>query len=86
MQRYYTDKTARALEILGFNVRNTDGGTQMFCIHTITKAELWFPKSQEGLPKDVVDFHCSLVGLPTAFFLSVYKSVNDDNLYPQDQH
>ncbi len=51
--RYNSKDTSKALKILGFNVRDPDGGTTMFCIHTLTKDEVWIPKKQNGVLEDV---------------------------------
>ena len=39
-QRYNAQDTSRALKILGFNVRDPDGGNTIFCIHTMTGEEV----------------------------------------------
>ena len=86
LQRYYTDKTIKALEALGFVVRNTDNSTVVYCFHTITKKEIWIPKTPDGVLSDVIEFYCGRINLPIHFFVSVYQHVAVDNQHPSDQH
>ena len=84
--RYQTDRTVKALEFLGFNVRAPDGGHTIFCTHGITKAELWIPKTFDGVCEDVLIKLFKPINLCIGYFQSVYNHISNVNLYPNDQH
>lgn len=84
--RYSAKDTARALTILGFTVRDPDGGRVMYCFHGRTKAEFWIPKEGEYVLEDVLERILDGLPLPIDFFKSVYSGLKDDNKYPSDQY
>lgn len=84
--KYYVRDTARALKILGFNVRYPEGAKVMYCIHGQTKEEIWIPTTSEGILEDVLVGLLEPLHLSIEFFRSVYMSLQDDNMYPSDQN
>ena len=86
-QRYNIQHTIDALKILGFNVRNPDGGTTIFCKHTITKEEIWIPnKTNDGFLEDVLTSIFKPIGLKIVYFKSVYINLPKNNTPPSDQY
>jgi len=85
-QRYNAKDTAKALTVLGFNVRDPDGGNTMFCIHTLTKEEVWIPKTSNGFLEDVLVSIFKPIELRFTYFKSVYINSVNNNQYPSDQH
>lgn len=83
--RYYVKDTAKALKILGFNVRHPEGAKVMYCMHGQTKEEIWIPTTDEGVLEDVLAGLLEPLHLSIEFFRSVYMSLRDDNMYPPDQ-
>lgn len=85
---YNAKDTAKALEILGFTVRDPEGANVMYCLHGMTKAEFWLPKTAEGVREDVLEKILDDLDLPLPidFFKSVYASLVDDNKHPPDQY
>ena len=84
--RYNAADTKKALEILGFNVRNPSSGNTFFCIHKLTGDEVWIPKIDDGVLEDVLKCLFEPIKLPIIFFRSVYMSLHDTNKFPADQH
>ena len=84
-QRYNTDDTIDALKMLGFNVRNPDGATTIFCIHTITQEEVWIPKTDQGFLRDVLEAIFEPIKLRFEFFHSVYMNTPHKR-NPSDQY
>ena len=77
----------RALEILGFQVRAPNGGSSAYCMHGITKEEVWVPTNVEILTDDVLAFLFEHLSLPVAYFQSVYMGleIRLEDRYPNDQ-
>ncbi len=71
--------------VLGFNVREPDAGRTIFCIHSITKEELWIPKTSDGVLEDVLVHLFRPIQLGIVYFRSVYLHMDDMNLFPSDQ-
>ena len=85
-QRYNVKNTAKALTVLGFNVRDPDGGNTIFCIHKLTQEEVWIPKTENGFLEDVLITLFKPIKLRFIFFKSVYIDSLDYNQYPSDQN
>ena len=65
---YTTKDVLRALEVLGFQVRAPDGGHTAYCMHGITREELWVPTHVETLDDDVLAFLFEHISLPMGYF------------------
>ena len=85
-QRYNAVDTAAALRILGFNVRDPDGGNTVFCIHKLTKEEVWIPKTKNGFLEDVLTVLFKPIQLRFIYFKSVYIGTMGSNQLPSDQY
>ena len=85
-QRYNAKDTSRALKILGFNVRDPDGGSTIFCKHTLTKEEVWIPKTNNGFLEDVLKTIFKPIKLRFVFFKSVYINLPTNDIHPSDQN
>ena len=85
--RYNLKDTKQTLEILGFNVRDTSGGTTMFCIHEFTRDEMWVKKMKNGFLESYLRSLFKPIELRFEFFKSVYLHRNDKDIsLPSDQH
>ena len=85
---YSTKDIIRALEVLGFQVRDPDGGNTAYCHHGVTKEELWVPTQVETLDDDVLAFLFEHISLPMAYFQSVYTGlkIRLEDLHPSDEY
>ena len=85
---YSTKDIIRALKVLGFRVRAPDGGNTAYCLHEITKEELWVPTHVDTLDDDVLAFLFEHISLPMAYFQAVYTGlpIRSEYLHPTDQH
>lgn len=86
VQRYNAKNTVKALTVLGFNVRDPDGGSTIFCIHTLTKEEVCIPKTENGFLEDVLASIFQPINLRFIFFKAVYISSLGGDQYPSDQN
>ena len=84
-QKNIIQKTQKkALEILGFNVRDPQGAKIFFCIHTLSKEEMWIPKNE--LLSDALTVLFGPTKLRFIFFESVYNNLPKYQQYPSDQN
>ena len=83
--RYYVNDTIKTLKTLGFQVRDPEGATTIFCIHKLTKQEVWIPKDKGGFLEDHLITLFKPLELNIVYFKSVYISLHDDNKHPSDQ-
>lgn len=84
--RYNAKDTVRALKFLGFNVRDPNGATSVFCIHGLTKEEVWIPKIDNGFLEDVLESIFKPTNLEFSYFKSGYMNLPKNNTYPSDEH
>ena len=86
IQRYNVKRSSEALKILGFNVREPTGGTVIFCMHTLSKEEIWLPKTNNDILEDVLETIFEPINLRFIFFKSVYINLPNNDAYPSDQN
>lgn len=85
---YHIKDILRTLEMLGFRVRSPDGGRTAYCLHGVTREELWVPTHVETLDDDMLAFLFEHLSLPVAYFQSVYMrlKISLEDLHPSDQN
>ena len=86
IQRYNSTDAMKALQILGFNVRDPDGGKTVFCIHKLTQEEVWIPKTRNSFLEDVLVTLFKPIQLRFIFFKSVYIDTLGNSQQPSDQY
>ena len=84
-ERYDVPKTLSTLEFLGFNVRDSTGATTVFCIHKITKDEIWIPKDGDGFLADTLSVLFEPVKLRFDYFKFIYHNGPHLQQIPSDQ-
>lgn len=82
---YHTKDVIRALEILGFNIREPDAGNMAYCMHKISKEEVWLTTAEPKQAEDVLEYLFKPVMLPMKYFKGVYMSLKPEKVYPSDQ-
>ena len=83
---YHTKDVIRALKILGFNIRSSNAGSVAFCIHTISREEVWLGTAEAKQAEDLLEYIFKPVNLPMKYFKAVYMGLQPENIHPSDQY
>ena len=83
---FNTKDTIRALRILGFSIRQPDAGRKAYCIHTISKEEVWLETDNDKQMDGVLEYRFKRVTLPMKYFKAVYMGLKTEKTYPSNQH
>lgn len=82
---YNTRKVIRALEVLGFKIREPNAGSSAYCMHTISKQEMWLTTAETEQAEDTLAHIFKPVRLPMHYFKGVYLSLKLEIVSPSDQ-